>query len=82
MIIVEVDVPMMGKCYDFQMDENINLCEIKEEITELICQKEQCSMVEDKKCLMLWNIQRGMPVEESHTPWEEGLLTGSRLMLF
>lgn len=82
MIIVEIEVPMLGKCYDFQMDENVKLYEIKEEITEFICQKEQCIFEGEKERLFLWNMQKGMLAEEGYTPWEEGLVTGSRLMLF
>ena len=29
MIIVEIEVPVMGKRYDFQMDEDVSLHEVK-----------------------------------------------------
>ena len=35
MIIVEIEVPVMGKRYDFQMDEDVSLHEVKKEIVEI-----------------------------------------------
>ena len=39
MIILEVEIPIMGKRYDFQIDEHVPLCEVKKEIAEMICRK-------------------------------------------
>lgn len=81
MIIVDVEVPMMGKRYDFQIDENVPLCEVKEEITDMICRKEQSVLAGDKNRLLIWDAQSGKRLEEARTAWEEGLVTGSRILL-
>ena len=41
MIIVNVFIPLMDKEYEFKLNEDIPVCWIIEEITSLICQKEQ-----------------------------------------
>ena len=46
MIILEVEIPIMGKRYDFQIDEYVPLGEVKKEITDMICRKEQCPLQE------------------------------------
>lgn len=81
MIIVDVDVPMLGKRYDFQIDENLPLGEVKGEITEMICRKEQCMLKGDAGRLLMWNAQIGKRLMEDKTAWEMGLVTGSRLLL-
>lgn len=81
MIIVDVDVPVTGKKYDFQIDENVPLSDVKEEIVEMICRKEQCMLVGDEGRLLLWNAQNGQMLLEDKTAWEIGLVTGSKILL-
>lgn len=81
MIIVEVEVPIMGKRYDFQIDENVPLSEVKEEIAEMICHKEQCLRVGDEKRLLMWNMQTGKQLMQDRTALEAGLITGSKILL-
>lgn len=81
MIIVDIDVPAIGKKYDFQIDENVALCEVKEEIVEMICRKEQCMLIGDENQLVLWNAQNGQMLRENRTAWEIGLVTGSKILL-
>ena len=47
MIIVNVFIPLMDKEYEFKLNEDIPVCWIIEEITSLICQKEQYVLSND-----------------------------------
>lgn len=81
MIIVEIEMPMMGKKYDFQIDENVPLCDVKEEIIEMICQKEQCPLEGDIERFMMWDTQSKKRLVEEQTASENRLQTGSRILL-
>lgn len=81
MIIVEIEMPMMGKEYDFQIDENTPLCDVKEEIMEMICQKEQCPVQGEAARLTMWNKQSRVQLLEAGTALENRLRTGSRILL-
>lgn len=80
MIIVEIEVPVMGKRYDFQIDESVPLCEVKEEIVEMICRKEQCLLRGDPGRLLLWT-QSGAEIRQQYSARGNGLRTGERLLL-
>ncbi len=80
-MIVEIEVPMLGKRYDFQMEDGVPLYEIREEIADLICRKEQCGMTGNEKDLLLWNKENGKPLRMDQTAGENGLETGSRILL-
>ena len=54
MIILEVEIPIMGKRYDFQIDEYVPLGEVKKEITDMICRKEQCPLQGNPDRLLVW----------------------------
>ncbi len=80
MIVVEIEVPVMGKRYDFQVDEYVPLYEVKEEIAEMICRKEQCAKQGSLQRLMLWT-HEGRELLQEQSALENGLRTGSRVML-
>lgn len=81
MIIIEVEVPMMGKQYDFQIDENVPLSEVMEEAAEMICQKEQCPVQGDTRRMLMWNAQNHVQLLKEQTASENGLRTGSRILM-
>lgn len=81
MITVEIEVPVTGKKYDFRIDENVPLFQVKEEIVEMICQKEQCNLSGNPDRLMMWNGENRKQLEQEMSAQESGLLTGSRLLL-
>lgn len=81
MILVDVEVPIMGKQYDFQIEDTAQLSEVLEEISEMICQKEQCLLIGTKEHLLLWDAEKHRQLDLSKTCQENQLLTGSRLML-
>lgn len=80
MIIVEIEIPIMGKKYDFQIDENAPIYEVKKEIVEVICRKEQCPLQGDLKKLLVLQ-QGGYEIKQENSAQENGLRTGSRLIL-
>lgn len=53
MIMVDVYVPSVGREYDFEIDENAPISLVIEEISAMVCQKEQCVLSGDVKELML-----------------------------
>ncbi|GAA0793291.1 hypothetical protein GCM10008910_08010 [Faecalicatena orotica] len=81
MIIIEIEVPMMGKLYDFQIDENVPLSEVMDEAAEMICQKEQCPVQGDIRRMLMWNAQNRVQLAKERTAAENGLWTGSRILL-
>lgn len=80
MIIVEIEVPIMGKRYDFQIDENVSLYEVKKEIVEMICRKEQCPIKGNLSRLMVWH-QDGHELKQEYSARENGLRTGSQIII-
>lgn len=80
MIIVEVEIPIMGKRYDFQIDENVPLYEVKEEIIEMICRKEQCLFEGDVERMLIWT-RDGRRLSQENSAKENGLRTGSQIMV-
>lgn len=80
MIIVEVEVPIMGKRYDFQIDENVAFYEVKEEIAEMICRKEQCLFKGELDRMLIWG-PNGRQLVQERSSQENGLRTGSRILL-
>ncbi len=81
MITVEIEIPMMGKLYDFRIDEEVPLYEVKTEVTEMICQKEQCAVQGDVERLLMWNAQNHTQLMQDQNAQENGLKTGSRILL-
>lgn len=80
MIIVEIDVPVMGKKYDFQIDEDVPFVRVKKEVVEMICKKEKCSLFGNPSRLMFWTLE-GKEIDLSKSPREHGFQTGSQLLL-
>lgn len=80
MIIVEIEVPIMGKKYDFQIDENVPLYEVKEEVAEMICRKEQCMLRGNLQRMLIWT-HEGKELPQKYCAQENGLRTGSQILL-
>ena len=81
MIIVSVEVPMMDATYDFQVDEDVILGVVLDEITDMICQKNQCETAGDVSRLGLWDTRRHTLLNPNATAYENGLISGSELLL-
>lgn len=81
MIMVEILVPAFDKEYDFQLDGNALVHILIEEITEMICHKEQSRLVGEESELMLFHMDTGRILPGDSTLSSLGVCTGSRLML-
>lgn len=81
MILVDIDVPIMGNCYDFQVEENVEIAQLIEELGEIICMKEQCRINGDPKELTLWDKRGRCVLEKNCTLADYGIHTGCSLIL-
>jgi hypothetical protein len=81
MIIVNVDVPILGQTLDFQMDENIPIYEVQEEIVDIICRKNSCELIGEEQRLLLWDAERSILLQREKSGSENGLRSGSHLIL-
>ena len=80
MITIDVYVPMIGKTYDFSIDENIIVETIIEEITELIIQKENFVSSEVSDMYLFSNSDNQM-LNKMFSLKENGIDTGDQLFL-
>ena len=81
MIIIKVEVPIMGQEYDFQIDETVPIYEVQEEITEMICSRQQCRLDGMEHRLILWDRKRNLMLRREGSARDNGLETGSELLL-
>ena len=81
MIIVNVESPIMGQSYDFQIDEDVPMQEVQEEIAEMICRRQQCRLDGPDYKLILWDKKRSLMLRREDTARENGLETGSELLM-
>lgn len=80
MIVVEVEFPMMGRRYDFQIEETAPFWKTREEIARLVCRKEQCRINGSVDGLCIWS-EDGRKLSIGQTAAEAGIRTGSRLII-
>ncbi len=81
MIIVEIKVPALDKTYDFQLEENVPLKDVRREIGEIICRKEQLSLEGDVADLLMWDAKEKRQLALEETAYENGLRTGDCILL-
>ncbi len=81
MILVDVYIPALEKTYDFRLDECAPLREVCMEICEQICQKEQCSMNENREEITLWNYKKRELLSGMANLRSAGITSGCKLML-
>ena len=81
MIIVTVEVPMMGVSYDFQIDEDAPLGIVRSEIADMIIRNSQCVLNGSVGSLVMWDKKRNIILDMRRTGYENGLETGSELVI-
>lgn len=81
MILTDVYVPSLSKHYAFKLDEKAKVEIIIAELMELICQKEQCRFVGDKKELVLCSYGTNSIMSNYMTLQDYGIMDGSKLIL-
>ena len=53
MVLVDLELPALGRLYQFKLNETVPIDQLKEEIVEMICQKEQSRFIGEPEQLML-----------------------------
>ena len=81
MIVVTVEVPIMEKSYEFQIDEDVPFHIVRDEIADMISRRNQCPVNGDISEMMLWDKRRRIQVDMNLTGFENGLETGSELVI-
>lgn len=81
MILVDVYVPSVNQTYDFRIDEYSKIGTVIEELSTMVCQKEQCEIRGNQEELMLCTMDKQQMIPRDLTLWATGILTGSRLIL-
>ncbi len=79
MIIVNVEIPMLGKNMDFRIDELTTVAEIKAAIAETIHQSGEARIVQNRNAYFLWD-KNGRLLDVNKTGVENGLASGSSLV--
>lgn len=80
-IIVTVDIPVMEVSYDFQIDEDVPIGVVRNELADIICRSNQCEMDGQASNLMIWDKRRNVMLDMQRTGYENGLETGSELVM-
>ena len=81
MILVDVYVPSVSKYYAFRLDEKVKIGIIIAELTELICQKEQCGFVGNKEELVLCTYNANSIMSRDLSLKDYGIKDGGRMIL-
>lgn len=82
MILIEVEVPSVGRHYDFQLDETVRISALIPEIAEVISKREDADLDEEPgRQLCLAAAEAGGILRDSCTLSEYGITNGSRLIL-
>lgn len=81
MILVDIYVPGVNQTYDFNVDENARIGLLIEEISGMICQKEQCSLDGSVRELLLVSQNQRRILSEGMTLAHYNISHGDRLML-
>lgn len=81
MILVDLEVPSMGRIYNFKLDEQVIIAVLLEEIVEMIRQKERCELVGDMERICLCCVDDKRILSREGTLEQYGVINGKRLML-
>lgn len=81
MILVDIYVPGVNQTYDFNVDENAKIGLLIEEISGMICQKEQCSLDGSARELLLVSQNQRRILSEGMTLAHYNISQGDRLLL-
>lgn len=81
MILVDIFVPSVDKTYDFQLNEMVPVNILIEEVSEIIGQKERCSIIGDIQDLKLCDRKKQCVLPDNSTLYDCGIINGSKLIL-
>lgn len=81
MILVDVNVPSLGRTYDFSLDEQAPISVLILEMVEMICQKERCMLEGNHEKLNLCSPDTREILPPETTLKQNKIGNGNRLML-
>lgn len=81
MIMIDVEVPLLGQVYDFELNEEKETGKLIQEMVGLIAQKEQKVVVMEDD-LLLYSYRSERILQKELTLKEQGIRNGDRLVLF
>lgn len=81
MILVDIYVPVLDKTYNFRLDETARVEDVTEEIAEVICQREQITLLGSADDLLLSQTSSHHIMAASATLAGSGIGSGDVLTL-
>lgn len=81
MIMVDVSVPSIGRQYNFSLEEQAPISMVIAEISEVICQKENCTLQGEMGELKLCCVESEQILSQNATLKQYGVKDGNRLIL-
>ena len=81
MVLVEIEVPVLEKRYDFKLNVEEKVGDLMKEILHIICQREHCVLQEKTHPFLLGDLERHILFHPEHRLEDYGVETGSRLVL-
>ena len=81
MILVDVRIPAVDATYDFMLDENTPVEQIKMEIIEMVAKQTQSGKPENTEEFMLFSTKEKRQLQGNRTLYEAGIKDGHSLML-
>lgn len=81
MIIVDVNVVILDKFYDFELNEDVKIKEVIEEIVHMIEQKERTGFTGDISDLILFDRRNRRVLNSDYSLAQQGIVSGGSLSL-
>ena len=81
MIMVDITVPSVSRQYNFSIEEQVPISVLLAEISEVICQKENCVFDGDISELTICSREGQLFLDPAHTLEEYGIRNGMQLLL-
>ncbi len=80
MILVDILIPALDSCFDFELNEEAKTGELLKKVKELLSQKVRKLLPESEK-LYFFAFYQGRLLDEELSLKEQGVVTGERLYL-
>ncbi len=74
-------MPSLGTVYDFKLNEDVVVSVVIDEISSIICQKEQCHISGDRNEFLLFSEDKRRLLSLGLSLYENDIKTGDRLVL-
>ena len=81
MLMVEVHVPSMGATYQCSLEEDAEICDVIEDIIDLIHQKENVTFHGDIREILFCSQEQGIIFDRTSTLSNYGVSFGEELLL-